>query len=150
MGIDRDEDLASKSAADLAEATIDSFSSAIQLLAADELVDMEWNPVVTPVIDPTTFDSNLDALTATMNGRLSNLSIDNLNYNEQFAGKLDTMADISREALQKYAENAIDYDRLGVSVANALIRSGIHVEMDGGELMGYLAGEIADARRMYG
>lgn len=150
MGIDRDENLASKSAANLAEATIDSFSSAIQMLAADELVDMEWNPVVTPVIDPSTFDSNLDALTATMNGRLSNLSIGSLNYNEQFAGKLDTMADISREALQKYAENAIDYDRLGVSVANALIRSGIHVEMDGGELMGYLAGEIADARRMYG
>ena len=43
----------------------------------------------------------------------------------------------------------IDYTQLGNSIAQSLINSGIHVEMDSGQLMGYLAGEIRDARRMF-
>ena len=79
----------------------------------------------------------------------NDLSIGTVNYNQEFASKLSDYADINRQAIAAVANNAIDYDILGVAVANALIRSGVHVEMDSGEFVGYLAGEINDVRRMY-
>lgn len=137
----------------LGEAVPLGFSDGLSsmMVDVDDLLDTDYNPVITPVINAAEFDSNLQQLSALMNSRLANnLSVGNLNYNETFAGKLDAVADINKQAMQQFAKNAIDYDRLGVSVANALIRSGVHVEMDGGQLMGYLAGEIKDVRRMYG
>lgn len=137
----------------LGEAVPLGFSDGLSsmMVDVDDLLDTDYSPVITPVINAAEFDSNLQQLSALMNSRLANdLSVGNLNYNETFAGKLDAVADINKQAMQQFAENAIDYDRLGVSVANALIRSGVHVEMDGGQLMGYLAGEIKDVRRMYG
>ena len=86
-----------------------------------------------------------------LNNRMpDNFNVGSVNYSQQFAAKLADYAAVNKQAMEAFANNAIDYDQLGVSVANALIRSGVHVEMDGGQLMGYLAGEIRDARRMYG
>lgn len=144
---------AADASANLSGTVIDSFGSSLNGMAVsmDDLLDTDYNPVITPVINSAEFDSNLQQLSALMNSRLANsIDIGNVNYNETFAGKLDAVADINKQAMQQFAENAIDYDLLGVSVANALIRSGVHVEMDGGQLMGYLAGEIKDVRRMYG
>lgn len=142
---------AATAGSDLSGTVVDSFGNSLNGMAIgmDDLLDTDYNPVITPVINSAEFDSNLQQLSAMMNSRLSDsMNIGSVNYNETFAGKLDAVADINKQAMQQFAESAIDYDLLGMSVANALIRSGVHVEMDGGQLMGYLAGEIRDARRM--
>lgn len=138
---------------DLANTIPSAFSDSLSKMSygIEDMLSTDYNPVITPVINSAEFDYNLQQLSSLLNNRLSDsLNVNSVNYNETFAGKLDAVADINRQAMQQFAENAIDYDRLGVSVANALIRSGVHVEMDGGQLMGYLAGEIRDVRRMYG
>ena len=142
---------AATAGSDLSGTVVDSFGNSLNGMAIgmDDLLDTDYNPVITPVINSAEFDSNLQQLSAMMNSRLSDsMNIGSVNYNETFAGKLDAVADINKQAMQQFAESAIDYDLLGLSVANALIRSGVHVEMDGGQLMGYLAGEIRDVRRM--
>lgn len=151
IGIDNLMGDAADASANLSGTVIDSFGSSLNGMAVgmDDLLDTDYNPVITPVINSAEFDSNLQQLSALMNSRLANsIDVGNVNYNETFAGKLDAVADINKQAMQQFAESAIDYDLLGVSVANALIRSGVHVEMDGGQLMGYLAGEVRDVRRM--
>lgn len=141
------------SATEMAEAAPDAFSDTLKSLSInmDDLLETDYNPVITPVIDPTQFDSDMSSLTTMLNNRMpDNFNVGAVNYSQQFASKLADYADVNKQAMEAFANNAIDYDQLGVSVANALIRSGVHVEMDGGQLMGYLAGEIRDARRMYG
>ena len=142
---------AATAGSDLSGTVVDSFGNSLNGMAIgmDDLLDTDYNPVITPVINSAEFDSNLQQLSSMMNHRLSDsMNIGSVNYNETFAGKLDAVADINKQAMQQFAESAIDYDLLGMSVANALIRSGVHVEMDGGQLMGYIAGEIRDVRRM--
>jgi len=142
-----------KSATEMAEAAPDAFSDTLKSLSInmDDLLETDYNPVITPVIDPTQFDSDMSSLTTMLNNRMpDNFNVGSVNYSQQFAAKLADYADVNKQAMEAFANNAIDYDQLGVSVVNALIRSGVHVEMDGGQLMGYLAGEIRDARRMYG
>lgn len=144
---------AADSAEALAEAVPLGFAEGLSSMSVDidDLLDTDYNPVITPVINSTEFDSNLQQLSNLMNSRLTDsLSVGNLNYNETFAGKLDALADTNRHAMEQMVRNSIDYDRLGISVANALIASGVHVEMDGGQVMGYIAGEIRDIRRMFG
>lgn len=142
----------SKATAGLAGATFDSFKRSLSTMSVglDDLLETDYSPIITPVIDPTEFDSSIGRLTTRMNNLSPNdLSIGTVNYNQEFASKLSDYADVNRQAIQAVANNAIDYNVLGVAVANALIRSGVHVEMDSGELVGYLAGEISDVRRMY-
>lgn len=141
----------SKAASSMAEAGIDSFNDSLRAMSfdMDDLIETDYNPVITPVIDPTSFDSDLSMLSSAMNSRFSELSIGNLNYTGELSAKISDANDLNRQTIDAISRNGIDYDRLGVSVANALIRSGLHVELDGDRFMGYLAGEIADARRQY-
>ena len=127
----------------MASSVPDAFSDALNGMAygIDDLIDTDYSPVITPVIDPAQFDSGLNYLNGMLNGSLNDFSIGNVNYNEEFSGKLDSIVALMR--------NGIDYGLLGQAVANALISSGVHVEMDGGQLVGYIAGEIQDARRMF-
>jgi len=151
-GIGNSKSPVSKATAGLAGATFDSFKNSLSTMSIglDDLLETDYNPVITPVIDPTEFDSSIGRLATRMNNLAPNdLSIGTVNYNQEFASKLSDYADVNRQAIQAVANNAIDYDILGVAVANALIRSGVHVEMDSGEFVGYLAGEISDVRRMY-
>lgn len=153
IGLKKSVPIIAKSAEELAEAAPDAFSDTLKSLSInmDDLLETDYNPVITPVIDPTQFDSGMSSLTTMLNNRMpDNFNVGAVNYSQQFAAKLADYADVNKQAMEAFANNAIDYDQLGVSVANALIRSGVHVEMDGGQLMGYLAGEIRDARRMYG
>ena len=141
-----------KSSSRLAGSIPDAFSDTLKDMSygIDDLINTDYNPVISPVIDPTTFNADLSMLSSSLNNRLANdVAFGTFNYNETFAGKFDELNDTNRLALKAFADGAIDYNALGQSVANALIRSGVHVEMDGGQLMGYLAGEIQDARRMY-
>lgn len=153
IGLEKSIPMVSKSAEELADVAPDVFSDTLKSLSInmDDLLETDYNPVITPVIDPTQFDSDMTNLTTLLNNRMpDNFNVGAVNYSQQFAAKLADYADVNKQAMEAFANNAIDYDQLGVSVANALIRSGVHVEMDGGQLMGYLAGEIRDARRMYG
>lgn len=142
----------SRASSDLAGTTFDSFRSSLSAMSVglDDLLDTDYNPVITPVIDSTEFDSSIGRLATRMNALApTDLSIGTVNYNQEFASKLSDYANTNRQAIEAVANNAIDYDILGASVANALIRSGVRVQMDSGELVGYLAGEISDVRRMY-
>ena len=136
----------------LAETVPDAFSDTLGALSLsiDDLLDTDYNPVITPVINSTEFDSGMYRLSSAINGRLGDISVGNLNYTGELSSQLSDYNDINRRAIDLMAENTLDYNLLGVAVANALINAGVHVEMDGGQLMGYLAGEISDARRMYG
>ena len=142
----------SRASSDLAGTTFDSFRSSLSTMSVslDDLLDTDYNPVITPVIDSTEFDSSIGRLATRMNALApTDLSIGTVNYNQEFASKLSDYANTNRQAIEAVANNAIDYDILGASVANALIRSGVRVQMDSGEFVGYLAGEISDVRRMY-
>lgn len=119
-------------------------------LSIDDLLETDYNPVITPVINSTEFDSGMYRLSSAINSRLGDISVGNLNYTGELSSQLSDYNDINRRAIDLMASNTLDYNLLGVAVANALINAGVHVEMDGGQLMGYLAGEISDARRMYG
>lgn len=151
IGIIKSIPTVAKATSSMAEAGIDSFNDSLRAMSfdMDDLIETDYNPVITPVIDPTSFDSDLSMLSSAMNSRFSELSIGNLNYTGELSAKISDANDLNRQTIDAISRNGIDYDRLGVSVANALIRSGLHVELDGDRFMGYLAGEIADARRQY-
>jgi hypothetical protein len=116
----------------------------------EDSLDTDYNPVNTPVINSASFDSSMTGLSDMLNNRIAdNLAVGSVNYSAQMATKFDNFADSNKLAMKAFADNAIDYNRLGVAVANALISSGVRVEVDGGQLLGYIAGEVADARRQY-
>lgn len=133
---------------ELADTVPEAFTSILDGLSVEDLVSTDLNPVITPVINPAEFDSGMAQLSMSL-GILSAMSVGNLNYTQQMSSKFTDYMDANEAAMTAMANNAIDYDRLGASVAAALINGGFHVEMDGGEFMGYLAGQISDTRRMY-
>lgn len=105
---------------------------------------------ITPVLDDSKI-ANSSTFTA-----LNSLSIpDNVsvtyklsNIDALLKDSVDTQK--SLYSLLSNANLGIDYNVLGESVAKSLINSGLHVRLEGGQLVGYLAGEISDIRRMYG
>ena len=135
----------------LAGTVPDAFSDTLTGMSVDidDILDTDYNPVITPVINSAEFDSGMDRLSNSMRLGLNDFSVGNLNYTGELSAKISDYNDLNRMALTAMAENAIDYDLLGVKVANAFIASGVHVKMEGGQLVGYLAGEISDVRRMY-
>lgn len=151
IGIEKSIPAVMHASEDMASAVPDAFSDSLKAMSfdIDDLIDTDFNPVITPVINPTEFNSDLSMLSSAMNGSMANMSIGNLNYTGELSAKISDANAINKQALETIAKNGIDYNRLGVSVANALISSGVYVKMDGGQMVGYLAGEIRDARRQY-
>ena len=151
IGIKNSIPAVSKVSESMAQVSIDSFNDSLRAMSfeIDDLIDTDYNPVITPVIDPAEFNSDLSSLSSAMNGSIANMSIGNLNYTGELSAKISDANALNRQAIETIAKNGLDYDRLGVSVANALISSGVYVRMDGGQMVGYLAGELRDARRQY-
>ena len=151
IGIKNSIPAVSKASESMAGAVPEAFSDGLRAMSfdMDDLIETDYNPVITPVIDPTSFNSDLSMLSSAMNGRFTDLSIGNLNYTGELSAKISDANALNRQAIETIAKNGLDYDRLGVSVANALISSGVYVRMDGGQMVGYLAGELRDARRQY-
>lgn len=151
QGIDSGTASVAKSSSSLAGTVVDTFADALSMAAmsTDDLLDFE-DPVITPVLDTSDLDYSMDRLRTSMGMGFDGLSIGSLNYTGELSAKLSDYTDLNKQTLDAIANNQLDYNLLGIAVANALIQSGVHVEMDGGQLMGYLAGEISDARRMYG
>ena len=118
-------------------------------VSVEDILDTDYNPEITPVINTTSFDSGVGYLRTALETGFDGFSVGNLNYTGELSAKLSDYNDLNRQVLDAVSNNAIDYGRLGVSVANALINSGVHVELDGGQFMGYLAGEIQDVRRQF-
>lgn len=151
IGIENSVPMVADSSELMADSAISALSDALSTPTADDLIDTDFNPVITPVINAAEFDSGMSTIESVMNRRLSDLMLnDGINYNQYMASKLDAYTDTNGQLMAKLSDNGIDYDRLGRSVANALITSGVHVELDSGEMLGYIAGEIKDVRRMYG
>jgi hypothetical protein len=146
LGMYKEEQNVTQEAETMANALLNSFNGI--RVDAEDLISTDLNPVITPVINPAEFDSGMAQLSMSL-GTLSAMSVGNLNYTQQMSSKFTDYMDANEAAMEAMANNAIDYDRLGASVAAALINGGFHVEMDGGEFMGYLAGQISDTRRMY-
>lgn len=152
IGIRQGTGEAAKAGADLAGSIPDAFGNVLDNLSIDieDILDTDYSPEITPVINATSFDSGIGRLRTALGTSFNDLSVGNLNYTGELSAKISDANDLNQQMVDAMSNNAIDYGRLGVSVANALIQSGVHVEIDGGQLMGYLAGEIKDVRRMYG
>lgn len=136
----------------MANAIPETVSDALASFKIDveDLLDTDYSPEITPVVNAASFNSGVDRLHKAFGASFTDLSVGNLNYAGELSAKISDYNDLNRQVIDAMSNNAIDYGLLGVSVANALIQSGVHVEIDGGQLMGYLAGEIKDVRRMYG
>lgn len=135
------------------EGIVDAVKNTIAQLSfdIDDLVETDYSPVITPTINTAEFDSSLDYLSMRMNAGLrDNFNIDRVNYSGELINQMSDFNKLGQKMSDAMSENAIDYTLLGQSVANALIASGVRVEMDSGELVGYLAGEVRSARRSYG
>ena len=136
----------------MANAIPETVSDALASFKIDveDLLDTDYSPEITPVVNAASFNSGVDRLHKAFGASFTDLSVGNLNYAGELSAKISDYNDLNRQVIDAMSNNAIDYGLLGASVANALIQSGVHVEIDGGQLMGYLAGEIKDVRRMYG
>lgn len=152
IGVQGTYDAVAKTGETLGGILPESFSTTMQAMSVDidDILDTDYNPVITPVIDGTQFDYDLNSLSNRISSSMMGVDVNAMNYNEMLSGKLDSLINSNDRTAAAVSSTAIDYDRLGLSIANALIQSGVHVEMDGGQLMGYLAGEIRDARRTFG
>lgn len=152
MGIERGVSDITDATSDAAGAIPEAFSKTLSGFSVDisDILDTDYNPVITPVINPAEFNYGLQSLNnAVTSGLNNNLSFSNLNYTGEISAKMDDYNDLNQQMMETISKNVIDYNLLGAAVAGALINAGVHVEMDGGQLMGYLAGEIRDARRMF-
>ena len=152
IGINQSAGDAVKASKDLANSIPEAFGNVLDSVSIniEDILDTDYSPEITPVINATSFDSGIGRLRAALGTSFNDLSVGNLNYTGELSAKISDANDLNQQMVDAMSNNAIDYGLLGVSVANALIQSGVHVEIDGGQLMGYLAGEIKDVRRMYG
>jgi len=152
IGINQSAGDAVKAGKDLANSIPEAFGNVLDSVSIDieDILDTDYNPEITPVINSTSFDSGIGRLRTALGTSFNGLSVGNLNYTGELSAKISDANDLNQQMVDAMSNNTIDYGLLGVSVANALIQSGVHVEIDGGQLMGYLAGEIKDVRRMYG
>lgn len=151
MGVNRGTRSVVNASENLANAIPETVSDTLSAFSIDieDILDTDYSPEITPVINATSFNSGIGRLRAALGTSFNDLSVGNLNYAGELSAKISDANELNQQMVDAMSNNAIDYNLLGVSVANALIQSGVHVEIDGGQLMGYLAGEVASARRMY-
>lgn len=129
-----------KNSQELVASAMDAFNKA-------DISDNKFS--VVPVIDSSKLSSS-EGFAA-----LTNLSIpDNISITYKLSNidsLLKTSVETQKNLYSLLAESnlEIDYDLLGDSVARSLVNSGLYVKMDGGKVMGYIAGEIKDARRQF-
>lgn len=150
MGVNRGTRSVVNASENLANAIPETISDTLSAFSIDieDILDTDYSPEITPVINATSFNSGIGRLRTALGTSFNDLSIGNLNYAGELSAKISDANALNQQMVDAMSENAIDYNLLGVSVANALIKSGVHVEIDGGQLMGYLAGEVKDVRRM--
>lgn len=142
LGIDSLKNDVSKSSENIAGIALNAF---------DDLNSIDYDPVVSPVVNMDGANDALDTI-----NKFSDISAQSIDFKPieyHVKQDLSDYIDWSKKAMDNLSDSLnfdVDYDRLGISVANALIDSGLYVKMDGSQLMGYLASEIKSARRMYG
>lgn len=115
-----------------------------------DVKDLKVAPTISPVLNTNSMnlDSFNDEISVGMQ-KLGDFAIQIPNYSKDIVDGLNKTIDSNAAMMEQMATSLIDYDRLGVSVVNAMINSGVHVKMDSGEFVGYLAKEVSDVRRMY-
>lgn len=130
----------------VALATLNSFDDAID--------DPSFSPTITPVIDSSQVQNGISSIGSMINTIPTSYSIDGINTNQKMASSIDLMDSSLRNEIQALSESvarleATSADSIAAAVTQSLLAAGIYVRMDSGELMGYLAGQIQDTRRMY-
>lgn len=140
-GIEDASNLVAKSAANVTDMVISTMS---------DVKDLKVAPTISPVLNTNSMnlDSFNDEISVGMQ-KLGDFAIQIPNYSKDIVDGLNKTIDSNAAMMEQMATSLIDYDRLGVSVVNAMINSGVHVKMDSGEFVGYLAKEVSDVRRMY-
>lgn len=116
----------------------------------EAMSNSNYSPVIAPVIDGDSMRSTKSALASI--GEVFDKSLDFKPIEHHINADVSDYVDWSKKAISDISdklEYVIDYSKLGESVANSLISSGFYVKMDGGQMVGYLASEIRDVRRMY-
>jgi hypothetical protein len=130
----------------VALATLNSFDDAMD--------DPSFSPTITPVIDSSQVQNGISSIGSMINTIPTSYSIDGVNTNQKMASSIDLMDSSLRSEIQALSESvarleATSADSIAAAVTQSLLAAGIYVRMDSGELMGYLAGQIQDTRRMY-
>lgn len=116
----------------------------------EAMTNASYTPVVAPVIDGASYKSAKTALDDM--GRMFTQPLGFNPIEHHISADVSDYVDWSKKVIGDISdklEDFIDYNKLGESVANSLISSGFYVKMDGGQMVGYLASEIRDVRRMY-
>lgn len=130
----------------VALATLNSFDDAMD--------DPSFSPTITPVIDSSQVQNGISSIGSMINTIPTSYSIDGVNTNQKMASSIDLMDSSLRSEIQALSASvarleATSADSIAAAVTQSLLAAGIYVRMDSGELMGYLAGQIQDTRRMY-
>ena len=130
----------------VALATLDSFDESMD--------DASFSPMITPVIDSSKLQNGIDSIGNLIDTVPTTIGIDGVNTNQKMASSIDLMDSSLRSEIQALSASvarleATSADSIAAAVTQSLLAAGIYVRMDSGELMGYLAGQIQDARRMY-
>lgn len=130
----------------VALATLNSFDDAID--------DPSFSPTITPVIDSSQVQNGINSIGSMINTIPTSYSIDGINTNQKMASSIDLMDSSLRNEIQALSASvarleATSADSIAAAVTQSLLAAGIYVRMDSGELMGYLAGQIQNTRRMY-
>ena len=135
---------AAQTAGRMAMLTVDSFN---------DNIDTDYQPVISPVLDLSNIQNGIGSINKIFDATVPSLMIDGISSNQRLANELSNYASANTQNMSDLANELvgiIDYNQLGVSVANALVSSGLYVKVDGQQMIGYLAGETRNARRMYG
>ena len=124
------------------------------LFAAEMLDTMEStigedvSPKISPVLDTSSFNSSVSDLNSmfSISGNVNDAVT--LDYNRELINALSNANSQGFSNLERAIANVLDYDKLAVSVANAV--SNMYVRVDGHEVIGYIANEVAVGSNMYG
>lgn len=122
--------------------------AATMLDTMESTIGKDVSPKISPVLDTSSFNSSVSDLNSIFNisGNLNGTV--SMDYNREMISALADANSRGFSNLEQAIANSLDYDRLGVAVANAV--SNMYVRVDGHEVIGYIASEVATGANMYG
>jgi len=120
----------------------------VMLDVMSETASESITPTITPVLDTSSLDTKVHDLDSvfSISGNVNNVVT--VDYTRDMIDALTSSNTAGFGSLERALKNVLDYDRLGVAVASAV--SDMYVKVDGHEIIGYIANEVATGSAMYG
>lgn len=120
----------------------------VMLDVMSETASETITPTITPVLDTSSLDTKVHDLDSvfSISGNVNNVVT--VDYTRDMIDALTSSNTAGFGSLERALKNVLDYDRLGVAVASAV--SDMYVKVDGHEIIGYIANEVATGSAMYG